>query len=1306
MDSTSSHKKDSEERALDKDGLRSSESSTSAGNPQHSNSTRFEPQNTNSVYDKNDEKPIERPDLKALEGASSMSSNSTGSGSTQGGASTPTSGSGSSSTGGGSWNYNKEDGGKFNNTVGQSEQPSPSPRRLRFKGKGSSSKKTNKWLIGGITGGSGAIFAIVIALIILAGAYKIVDFAEHVAAYQFARSTAQNSEDVNNITDEEAAIASLPDDEAGNSVYNAIKEQYTAGKGEVSDLWSNLDKYRPGKIIQNFQNDKKMTFNEETTKLGRPYIKSVTINGEEIPIQTASISNSLKNKLIPGYKFANDVRVSQQLAPQFNQVLDTATDAGDVSSIVSGLVPRELRSELDIGWVAWNIGKYTGKSQTAADEQVEDDTNKAAQGNQDPTNSNVPDKVNDEAKTAEGIEQGDLASASGAASIVKTGGAIPGNVLSSINNEFTTALFTSIEGFISLINPIYKYATPLCLIYDGSLQNSGPTIDNENQQLERSGLWVQSAAAQEKDGSNVNGEAVGATDWKLADITKSNAEERASGIRADTSSSLSSEASPTGQYSIADYGLGSTVGGLVDDFAGPICPVATNIWAGIGIGVVGIFAGGIGDAISDEAVNASAGSLISAIGSNIAKSTGSALGEVFSIKTAATLGVIGAGTVAAKMLVASQISATHNSLATGKPYDDDVDDGTNLYANQVDQHEYYGAPLTDTALGPDNTTNELQLGTNEGQFTTAQKFASMSDPNSYISRLSVDVAGIFNSSLGDSFLQMASKLVDPLRAMGTLFNNLSPATAMAATPVTSANTYYGNVQFGFTAAEKNLLDSCPEDSHDPALCTYQPLENQLILDQSGNESAIDSKFGTCFTASMGQLLSSGDIVRDDNGDVIADQGLCSPDNLGIDSPDSLGVDNSSTSPEANDMIFRYRVAKGYDNTLEQLNEQQTVTADDYTPTNTNTSCSNAAPASSQDFFTVSGNEVCDNGDQFIPYGTSVNDNLVGPDWTNPKGQQATYAQIQAAALYWHVNTIRIQVSEADIMGNSTSASTYNQAAMANLLTQVNAIEALNKIPVISDNNQQTDPSETSPTQRTIAFWGAVTQYLSSQPSGNYTNVIFDIFNEPSDTSWAVWKNGGSGSYQSQPISTVGMQAVVSSIRGLSNSLKDNLIWAEGPETATTLAELDSNQLSGSNIEYSYHHVDFTGPSSQWMSNMGLDLTIKVPIVDGEWAQYASSRAECYPAAPDFVKNYLSVLTKNNIGLIFWSLEPGVGTDNSSNPQPVSDKVTPDFPQTAAGYSEPTTFENNYQCTGGVNTPLINQGAGATILNYFGEQSGT
>jgi hypothetical protein len=84
-----------------------------------------------------------------------------------------------------------------------------------------------------------------------------------------------------------------------------------------------------------------------------------------------------------------------------------------------------------------------------------------------------------------------------------------------------------------------------------------------------------------------------------------------------------------------------------------------------------------------------------------------------------------------------------------------------------------------------------------------------------------------------------------------------------------------------------------------------PSENSYRLDQSGKKDEIEGKYAKCYTSSIGTLLDSKDIVRDEDGDVL-NQGDCSPQALGPHNPDY------------GDLVFRWRLDHNYSNTTDTL----------------------------------------------------------------------------------------------------------------------------------------------------------------------------------------------------------------------------------------------------------------------------------------------------------------------------------------------------------------------------------------------------
>jgi hypothetical protein len=811
-----------------------------------------------------------------------------------------------------------------------------------------------KLLVGGALGGGTAIIALIILIALVIGGYKVVNFAEHVAAYQFARNTAQMAENTAAINEEKVALESIPDNATGNTLYDHLKTKYTGVTGKASDLWSKLDNYRPNKILENFGTEgstslNTMQFNEATTRLGRTYVKSVTLNGETAELESKSLGTALRNNVIPGYKFVTrDVAFSRNFAPDLIEALK----ADSIGPITRARVASQIRQEFNIGLVAWVAGRFAGKSPTDTKVAITQDAYNVAEegsastitssGSTGATTTSTSSsnstlkEASQQAKAAENAEVNDAAQVK--TKILPNTNSLPDSVQTALAGikESALGLGGLLSDIVGFINPFYKIAVPLCLVYDGSLVKSGPTIDTQSTQSVRSAVWVQSAAGQLKNGNTANGEVDNAFDYKLGDITQSFAERQANGLPVDTTSYASTEASPTGQYSIADVGLPSPLNEVVNSLGDTACPALTNLWVAAALGgvniavaaVVGALTGGEGDvgivggeAAAETAADQAVPSLATKVLAKIANG-GSKLKD-FGVQTGRSVALIGGATLIARAIVTSEVGASHNSLAVGQPYDDTLYCGTNIYANDIEQRQFYGAPMSDSYLSEDNSQNRAQLAYKAGRQSTFSRYLSVNNSDSLLSRTAMASSGYFNSSVLRAPLHLGSALLSPVRSFSSVVSPLLSRTSFAAAPTTSVNTYCGNVQFGFTPYEKQLISTDP---------TYKPLENQLYLDQSGQEDAISARYGKCFDGSLtiGQMLTTkapdGEyyIVRDSDGSVAPNKGLCSPKNLGTANNDP---GQGPGGHGFHDLVFRWRVAQGYKNTLDQLGQMQEVSTD-------------------------------------------------------------------------------------------------------------------------------------------------------------------------------------------------------------------------------------------------------------------------------------------------------------------------------------------------------------------------------------------
>jgi hypothetical protein len=344
------------------------------------------------------------------------------------------------------------------------------------------------------------------------------------------------------------------------------------------------------------------------------------------------------------------------------------------------------------------------------------------------------------------------------------------------------------------------------------------------------------------------------------------------------------------------------------------------------------------------------------------------------------------------------------------------------------------------------------------------------------------------------------------------------------------------------------------------------------------------------------------------------------------------------------------------------------------------------------------------GKEYIPEGISIYGGL--EDVNYAENIPNDNSQIEAAAKYWHANTIRLQVAESNLFTHDSRGKDYNTDFLNEMIKQVDLAHSLHEVVVINDQTEFTTRTP-NPTALTVKFWKLVASKFRNQP-----DVIFDLFNEPrlthsdnyartaapqtildlvktrqlemrndngtklaSSEVWSLWRNGGS----IDGTKYVGMQSLVNDIRRIK---VNNLIWIEGPYEATKLPR-GTDLINGNNIEYAYHHVNLNNPSS-WKQIGRLSSTHAV--VDGEWAQYQSPWAECYEDAYKNAPQYLKYLSEHSVGVVAWSLQAGSLLKGGPRIEPTAlrtpDRLTP-----------------SYNCSGG-----FGQGAGKLLLGYFAQNS--
>jgi len=257
------------------------------------------------------------------------------------------------------------------------------------------------------------------------------------------------------------------------------------------------------------------------------------------------------------------------------------------------------------------------------------------------------------------------------------------------------------------------------------------------------------------------------------------------------------------------------------------------------------------------------------------------------------------------------------------------------------------------------------------------------------------------------------------------------------------------------------------------------------------------------------------------------------------------------------------------------------------------------------------------------------------------------AQIHATHS-WNVNAIRLQIVQDRLVGASGHRYShgYSLGYMKNI-QQIVAYALRRHLNVVL--NAQTEVSlgfsanENLPTVATRAFWQVMTRYYGDNP-----HVVFDLFNEPRYCNWAMW--------------TRSMQSLVDYVRRRGSL---NQLWVEGLWWGSTFAGLP-HLLSGQGIVYSFHHPGAPWPWQGWVPGyqpgvMGPPLwnvafgdlaAVGVPMVNGEFVNYIGGYY--WPRSTQMVSQYLHYLAVHHVGMVAWSLQPGIMTANNKPSSAVSE----------------------------------------------------
>lgn len=330
---------------------------------------------------------------------------------------------------------------------------------------------------------------------------------------------------------------------------------------------------------------------------------------------------------------------------------------------------------------------------------------------------------------------------------------------------------------------------------------------------------------------------------------------------------------------------------------------------------------------------------------------------------------------------------------------------------------------------------------------------------------------------------------------------------------------------------------------------------------------------------------------------------------------------------------------------------------------------------------IEGTKVLDSsGKQVLLRGV----NVACLEWSSD-GEGHVLKTIEVAIKDWKVNHVRLPMSQDRWFGKATEQKDGGKSYRA-LVDQCVQLCSKNGVYIMLDLHWNS-PNEWGkhigqhimPDMFSVDFWKDVATVYRNHPA-----VLFDLYNEPHDTTWEIWRNGGmidetrgvgarQGRFAPIKYQTPGMQALVNTVRatGARNLLVvGGLDWAydlkgvlEGyaltdpgvsggggsvragfdplgnPEFDSPLASRPSPP-KGQGILYVCHNYPIKGDTFEtWLGKMKR-YTEKLPVIMSEFG--AQNRGATINDPNPWVANVLKACKENGWMWTAWDLHPAAG----------------------------------------------------------------
>jgi|GEM_PF-707619 len=244
----------------------------------------------------------------------------------------------------------------------------------------------------------------------------------------------------------------------------------------------------------------------------------------------------------------------------------------------------------------------------------------------------------------------------------------------------------------------------------------------------------------------------------------------------------------------------------------------------------------------------------------------------------------------------------------------------------------------------------------------------------------------------------------------------------------------------------------------------------------------------------------------------------------------------------------------------------------------------------------------------------------------------------SSATYWYANTVRLPLSESYWLNGQPSQQCTSTQYQSLVKTSVDILTSLH-LNVIIDL-QWTDAGGQAagggaawqmPDNDSVTFWKQVAAIYNG-----YSNVLFELFNEPHPGSWSCWAAPctitNDTSWVSDCVCTQtftyqsdGMQSLVDAVRSIGAA---NLVLIGGMNWGYDLSQIATYPITGTNVVYDTHPYPYNGKQpANWDAAFG-NISNIYAVISAESGEY-----DC---GTSYMSQLLSYFDAHRIGWIGWS----------------------------------------------------------------------